>query len=191
MFNAGFKNKKLDVPFKTIQCVNFPVEYRSCMNDSSARPLNPWQKQLTPCAWQLGNLACLVSSCGGVEPLPLRPFYTPGGKLGNVAMAALRCTSESTGTRWPRFQTAPWRSISKDNLAAVGRERDGGCSAYVNQRRDLFKSNLVWDLCEKIFPKSAKVCKISKNVENRNYMISICYCKLRRLGSSEALTSNP
>jgi len=50
---------------------------------------------------------------------------------------------------------------------------------------------LCVDLCVKKFPKLTKMCKISKNVKIVSSMVSACYCKLRRLGSSEALSTNP
>jgi hypothetical protein len=49
----------------------------------------------------------------------------------------------------------------------------------------------VWGLCGENCPKSAKVWKISKNVEIRIPIILITYRDLRRLGNSRFLTSNP
>ena len=49
----------------------------------------------------------------------------------------------------------------------------------------------MWGLCGENCPKSAKVWKISKNMEFKIHMISICYPNLRRLGNSRFLTSNP
>jgi hypothetical protein len=46
-------------------------------------------------------------------------------------------------------------------------------------------------LCEKNFPKFAKIWKNEKNEEIMSFMISICYRNYRRLGNSEVMTSNP
>ena len=55
----------------------------------------------------IGEPGLPLSSCGGVEPSLLRRCYALGGKPGSVATAVRRCTFTSTGTRWPRSQTAP------------------------------------------------------------------------------------
>jgi hypothetical protein len=47
------------------------------------------------------------------------------------------------------------------------------------------------NLCEKNFPKSARISKNWKKCEKLNPMISISYNKLRRLGNPEVLTTNP
>jgi hypothetical protein len=47
------------------------------------------------------------------------------------------------------------------------------------------------NLCVKIFPKLAKMCEIYKNVIIVCPLISIFYCKMRRLESSESLSTNP
>jgi len=49
----------------------------------------------------------------------------------------------------------------------------------------------VWGLCGENCRKSAKVWKISQNVEFEIAFITVCYPNLRRLGNSRSLTSNP
>lgn len=85
-----------------------------------------------------------------------------------------------------------WHGIEK------GRELNGaevddvmalirGIDRQINEKM----SSAVWGLCGNNYPKSAKVWKISKNLEFIIRVISIYYRNLRRLGNSKFLTSNP
>jgi len=50
---------------------------------------------------------------------------------------------------------------------------------------------LCENLCEKNFPKSAKIGKNRKTPGKFKLTISVAYNNLRRLGNPEVLTSNP
>ena len=50
---------------------------------------------------------------------------------------------------------------------------------------------LCENLCEKNFPKSAKIGKNQKKPGKSYLTISVAYNNLRRLGNSEAVTENP
>jgi hypothetical protein len=51
-------------------------------------------------------------------------------------------------------------------------------------------AQLCENLCEKNFPKSAKIGKNRKKCGKSNVMISVAYNNFRRLGNSEVLTVN-
>jgi len=53
------------------------------------------------------------------------------------------------------------------------------------------EAGLCENLCEKNFPKSAKISKNWKKRVKSYVTISVAYNKLRRLGNSEVLSSNP
>jgi len=50
---------------------------------------------------------------------------------------------------------------------------------------------LCVNLCVKKVPKLTKTCKIGKNMKIISLIVSVCYLNLRRLGSSETLSTNP
>ena len=52
-------------------------------------------------------------------------------------------------------------------------------------------TELCENLCEKNFPKSAKIGKNRKKRGKSYLTISVAYNNMRRLGNSEALTTNP
>ena len=52
-------------------------------------------------------------------------------------------------------------------------------------------TTLCENLCEKNFPKSAKIGKNRKKCGKSYLTNSVAYNKLRRLGNPEVLTSNP
>ena len=52
-------------------------------------------------------------------------------------------------------------------------------------------AQLCENLCEKNFPKSAKIGKNQKKSGKSYLTISVAYNNLRRLGNSEAVTENP
>ena len=60
-----------------------------------------------------------------------------------------------------------------------------------NVMNDDKKDQLCENLCEKNFPKSAKIGKNQKKSGKSYLTISIAYNNLRRLGNSEILTTNP
>ena len=62
----------------------------------------------------------------------------------------------------------------------------GWIERQVNERMGLCEN-----LCEKNFPKSAKIRKNRKKSGKFKLTISIAYNNLRRLGKPEVLTSNP
>jgi len=53
------------------------------------------------------------------------------------------------------------------------------------------KQILCENLCEKNFPKSAKIGKNQKKCGKSYVTISVAYNNLRRLGNSEEVTENP
>ena len=73
----------------------------------------------------------------------------------------------------------------KSGFCGAGDEMDEGEGS-----RPLTKFLCV-NLCVKKVPKLTKTCKIDKNMKIISSMVTACYCKLRRLGSSEALSTNP
>jgi len=52
-------------------------------------------------------------------------------------------------------------------------------------------AQLCENLCEKNFPKSAKIGKNRKKRGKSNIIISVIYNELKRLGNSRVLSTNP
>ena len=69
----------------------------------------------------------------------------------------------------------------------LGRSKGrGGKDSWTNKR-----AKLCENLCEKNFPKSAKIGKNRKKPGKLYLTITVAYNNLRRLGNPEVLTSNP
>jgi hypothetical protein len=78
--------------------------------------------------------------------------------------------------------------ISFRHVRAFDELTEGGLDCY-RFWRDV--NILCENLCEKNFPKSAKIGKNRKECERLYLTISVAYNDLRRLGNSEVVTENP
>ena len=62
---------------------------------------------------------------------------------------------------------------------------------WIERQIDEKGAKLCENLCEKNFPKSAKIGKNRKKPGKSYLTISVAYNNLRRLGNSEVLSTNP
>ena len=91
------------------------------------------------------------------------------------------------------FSISKWRRIEKGRaLNEVERKYIVALIlAGLSDSWTIRLGKLCENLCEKNFPKSAKIGKNRKKRGKSYFTISVAYNNLRRLGNSEALTTNP
>jgi len=82
-------------------------------------------------------------------------------------------------------------ALNVDEIEFVVELVMGWIGGQIQQSRAGDQQTLCVNLCVKKVPKLAKTWKIDKNVEIVYRMLSVFYCKMRRLERSEALSSNP
>ena len=117
----------------------------------------------------------------GLQTFVIPPVHSPACDRYFLLAGAVGCL-----WKWNRIEKG--RPLTKDEIGFVV----GLVMGWIDEQiRQLNEKILCVNPCVKKVPKLAKMCKINKNVEFIYLMLSVCYCKMRRLGNSEGLSSNP